>query len=183
MGDFPKLQLGKRYLMYIRGNRKHESPIVGFHQGCFEVIRVGGQDVLLNAFGRPVLGVKDDRFVVLGAPPREAQGKMVTDPNFKPVPASPNADAIEARQLLRDIQRMHRTNRPPVEVPSTGPQSKTPVKLHPDDPGDQPPPKPVDPSSVKPTDRDATPIIVFPKDHDGKRITLTQFLNTAAKVR
>ena len=63
IADLPRLAKGKRYLLYVSGNGRHVSPIVGFHQGLFEVATVNGREVLLDHRGQELLGIRDDRFV------------------------------------------------------------------------------------------------------------------------
>ncbi|HLA39310.1 MAG TPA: hypothetical protein VJ417_04895 [Candidatus Glassbacteria bacterium] len=73
----PRLSLGRRYLLFIRGNNSDFFPIVGIQQGVFLIERdTGGQrDVVLAYNGEPVVGIADDQPVT-----QPAQGGAAREP-------------------------------------------------------------------------------------------------------
>lgn len=114
----PDLQTGRRYLLYVNGTRLPDnvSPIVGFHQGAFEVTDRGGREVLVAMDGNELVGIQHDRFVfakkstpgIASTPSAPAIGEE----NHEYKPADPNADAIEARMIAEQMRKAQRELRP-----------------------------------------------------------------------
>jgi hypothetical protein len=118
----PKFKVGSRYLLYINGlTGKKVSPIVGFHQGAFEVKTINSREVLLNMFGQELVGIQKDRFVFAAKP----APKMINRaPQAVPVknaykPAEPNVSAKEeAAKVVRDAKE--KAEQAAVRVPVVG---------------------------------------------------------------
>src|SRR5262249_17522281 len=55
----PPFTAGERVLLFARRGRA-VSPIIGFNQGYFRIVASSRGDVVLNAAGRAVLGVRND---------------------------------------------------------------------------------------------------------------------------
>ena len=69
----PKFKIGAKYLVYVDGlGGKKVSPIVGFHQGAFQVVIKNGKEVLLNTGGEELIGIQKDRFVFAAKPSRRS---------------------------------------------------------------------------------------------------------------
>jgi hypothetical protein len=62
----PRFTVGQRVLLFAR-HGAHVSPLVGFHQGYFEVESTDAGPVVLTGAREPVLGIEDGR-LRLGAP-------------------------------------------------------------------------------------------------------------------
>lgn len=136
IAGMPQLEAGKRYMLYIDGTAKPGkiSPIVGFHQGAFEIVERNGREVLLNTNGEELIGVQNDRFVFRKKPVTAAKPGHIDPAPTPAAPASavenhevkwahPNADALEARMLtqrLREAQRA-RIEARLTELPAPGP--------------------------------------------------------------
>ena len=128
IADMPKLEVGKRYMLYVDGTRDVEkvSPVVGFHQGCFEITQRAGREVLLNISGQELIGVVNDRFTFRAAPPKQRRdpgdvpaevAPIAGEENHEVKMADPNAEALEARILverMREAQRARASARVPV---------------------------------------------------------------------
>jgi hypothetical protein len=62
----PRFSVGQRVVLFARRGA-HVSPLVGFHQGYFEVESTDAGPVVLTGARQPVLGIEDGR-LRLGAP-------------------------------------------------------------------------------------------------------------------
>jgi hypothetical protein len=101
----PQFKVGSRYLLYIDDlSGKKISPIVGFHQGAFEVKNVNGREVLLNTFGQELIGIRKDRFVFAAkpAPAKIGRAPQAVDAKSGIKPAHPNVEAMELAQKAKD---------------------------------------------------------------------------------
>jgi len=104
----PKLKVGSRYLLFVRGNGKHISPITGFYQGCFEIVKRGSREVMLNTDGLELTSVKKDRFVFAPKPGPKVEAATappVGPGNFTVKPADPDVDAKERDMVRRARER------------------------------------------------------------------------------
>ena len=68
VSGMPRFRKGARYLLHVRGNGKHVSPITGFNQGALEIVRRRGRTVLLNSAGQELAGIERDRLVFVKSP-------------------------------------------------------------------------------------------------------------------
>lgn len=175
VSGMPKLKVGSRYLMYLAPNDKHLSPFVGYCQGVFEITAVSGREVLKNSNGLELIGIENDRFVFAlpPAPPRAEAPEAVAVPDFKPVPAKPNADELEA-EALRKLKEQARTEpgvrqAPPSDVPPVDPREDVA----------SPPPAP----AAAPKRELPMPIYVPATKDRGQRASVSSLLTSARAVR
>ncbi len=94
----PKFKVGSRYLLYVNGlSGKKVSPVVGFHQGCFEVKIVNSREVLLNTLGQELIGIQKDRFVFAAkpGPVKVQEAPQAVDAKSGYKPADPDVSAKE----------------------------------------------------------------------------------------
>jgi hypothetical protein len=168
VSGMPRFEVGKRYLLFVRGNGKHISPITGFNQGVFEIIEKGGKTVLITRTGHEWVGVADDR-LVLAARPRGSSSREPA-PIAVPVlnaakPAHPEAARLEAEWL----RRMAHGKAP--ALPPRAPVSGTADSSH----GGKvsaPPRRVQEPADREPRARDVRPILLAPDADQGRRITV-----------
>jgi hypothetical protein len=103
IADLPAFRTGSRYLLYVAGNGTAISPIVGFHQGAFEVVERDGREVLLSLKGLELIGVEGDRFVFAGKPePKDRRSEhpgASSVPGFTPRLADPDCEQKELEML------------------------------------------------------------------------------------
>lgn len=80
----PEFQTGKRYIVFaddMGSSRNSYLPVVGLFQGVFRVTQTGGNRVVSDSEGRPVVGVDDGRIDILDptynppVPPSKEQAK------------------------------------------------------------------------------------------------------------
>ncbi|MBK8974635.1 MAG: hypothetical protein IPM29_01790 [Planctomycetes bacterium] len=166
----PRLAVGSRYLLFVAGNGRHVSPIVGFDQGCFAI----RDDRLVDAAGRELIGVQDDRLVVAARkhtgpvlPP--SSGPAVASVDHTVVPAAPDVEARERELLARQRSR---TVAPLAELPRT--TARTPAGV----PAASPPPIAAPAGAAGSELRDVAPIVVTGDDDGGRRVSLAAFLST-----
>ena len=177
--DMPEFKIGSRYLLYVAYNGTNLSPIVGFHQGAFEIINRDGRDVLVNSRGLELIGVTNDRLVFAGKPlPKPAANlapAAVPVAGFVPQPAGPDAAEKQAAELAR-IEAHDRAQRtePLPELPVSGAPS-APANARNLPPVKASPGAPI-PLNTKPVDK--SPIVV-PFDQDrGTRTSIQSLLDT-----
>ena len=165
VGSMPRLELGKRYLLYVAGNGRHVSPIVGFNQGVFELAVEQGREVVRDWRGQELIGIHNDRYVFAGKPqPQRAAGPQIASIDQTVVPANPRVAELERAML--EQQKAQR----PAPLPEL-----TPVAAQPADPTKvTAPPQARD---VGPA-REAAPIVVPAEQDRGVRIDVQTLLRT-----
>lgn len=64
ISGMPSFEVGETYLLFVRNNGTTASPVVGWFQGQLRFAREGrsGEEILVDALDRPVLGVEGGRF-------------------------------------------------------------------------------------------------------------------------
>lgn len=109
----PRFELGGRYVVFLRpGFADTGVPIVGVHQGFFEVAAAeNGEEVLLNADGDVVVAVEDDR-VVCRRNPQRAAGPA---PRLGPAPVPEQGSGVRAATSAA-VARYWGTEEPPLEL-------------------------------------------------------------------
>lgn len=179
--EMPELRIGARYLLYLAKNGTNLSPIVGFHQGVFELVQRDGREVLVNQKGLELIGVRNDRFVFAGkrepAPKGPAAPPAVASEGFVPRVALPDAAKREAEERARVVEHdAARTVEPLPERPQAGPPpAPRSEALHP--PARTPEARGVE-SRV--TTSDKSPLVVpFAQDR-GDRTSMQTLLDTVA---
>lgn len=181
IAEMPQFKVGATYLLYVAGNGQNLSPIVGFHQGAFEVVQKDGREVLLSLQGLELIGVQNDRFVFAGradAKPVQhaAPPVAVPVPGFVPRPADPDVLAKEA-ELLRRRAAAGTAIRPVDEAPA--PANAKPMAQAPGA-SIQPPQfvAPGVPTGLE--SRDATPLFVPAGQDQGLRASSASLLSTVS---
>jgi len=76
VAGMPRFSQGQRVLLFVR-DRDTVSPIVGFHQGCFRLVRSGSREVVTTVGRQPVLSVENGEMVTGVA--GETDGAMTVD--------------------------------------------------------------------------------------------------------
>jgi len=99
--QMPRPRVGRRYLMFVAGNGRHVSPIVGFHQGIFEIVRRAGREVLTTLDGLELGGVRDDRFVFVLPKPAPRPSRPM--PSLGPIVSGLRAAHPDAARLEREL--------------------------------------------------------------------------------
>lgn len=183
VSGMPRPILGRRYLILVRGNGRHASPIVGYDQGIFEIQRVAGRDSLRTLSGYELCDLRDGRPVfVPKRSPRTAPRPMPTlgDTKSELVLAHPQAARLEAQQRAKTASRL-------IELPArvetaapAGMRAKTAT-------ADQAAPPPLGPRvdlAAKSQDGgDATtPIYLTSDSDDGRRIDLKVVVSTLLQL-
>ena len=107
VSGMPVFKMSRRYLLFVRGNNKHVSPITGYNQGVFEIVQDRGRRVLKNLDGLEVIGIENNRLVLAARclPRRAVEPAPVAVPvpgAFKP--AHPDVEALEAGMKQRRNQ-------------------------------------------------------------------------------
>jgi hypothetical protein len=172
--DMPRFALGRTYLMFVAGNGKRVSPIVGFHQGVFEVTASEGRQVLRNHQGLELIGVQNDRFVFSARdlpsarPPAPALGAADTTV----VPAAPDVQERKAR-----LRRQLAETPPRPVVAELTPPDQTRRR----DTGEGPPP--VSPHANGAMVADKSPVFVPRAEDRGARIGLGSLVAEALRAR
>ncbi len=64
----PQFEIGRRYVLFVRGNQRVPCPLVGWHQGSFGVAEDGVPERVTTHDGQPVFAIAQGRVV---AKPRE----------------------------------------------------------------------------------------------------------------
>ncbi len=164
----PKFKIGAKYLVYVDGlGGKKVSPIVGFHQGAFQVVIKNGKEVLLNTGGEELIGIQKDRFVFAAKPepkiPNAAPKAVVATLDSKP--ALPNVSQIEEAQARKAKAEGEATQK---TLPIAG-YGDANVK-GPDSEGRQV-------ANPKRKRKDALPIVVLPQHDTGARLTSRSLLS------
>jgi len=177
VSGMPVFKMSRRYLLFVRGNGKHVSPITGYNQGVFEILRERGRQVLKNLDGLEVIGIAKDRLVFAARclPRRAVEPAPAAVPvpdAFKP--AHPDVEALEA-----EMKQRRNTPAPP-KVPRVHVANAAPG------PADRAAPPPV-PAAVRTGAAvpvtDVRPIVV-PADRDpGVRMTPEGLMNRIRKAR
>ncbi len=175
----PRFKLGARYLCYVSGNGEKLSPITGFHQGLFEIVRKGGREVLVNQQGLELIGIRNDRFVFRAPAPKKTAAPKVALADSQVVPAHPDADRLE-RELLR--RRTREEGRPVAEAPAPTERRQTREATA------KAPSAPPAPSRVAPLVRrrpvaSAAPIFVPASKDRGERLSLAGIVRMSRSVR
>lgn len=110
----PRFVVGESYLVFVRGNGMHASPVVGWMQGQLRITREArsGKPILVDWRGAPVLGIAGGRFE-RGRPqdlePAEPNALLLSEEGVevRPLPSDAEAapDAIpSAVQVLGDLR-------------------------------------------------------------------------------
>lgn len=170
----PKFHVGKRYLVYVDGlSGKKVSPIVGFHQGAFEITIQNGRETLVSMLGDELVGIQNDRFVFAGKPaPRSAnpapEAVLDTGAGFKP--ADPDVEAKEVAQKAKEDAAaraaQEATRVPVLEVGNgTTPPLPTEARL---------------PAHAPQQRKDAAPIVVT---DNGVRMSASSLLSVRVEVK
>ncbi len=191
--DMPRLRVGGRYLLHVSGNGRHVSPIVGFYQGCFEIVRVNGRDVLRNHLGQDLIGIESDRFVFRAVDEAVGRDDAVRDKG--PSIVTVQGTHVPARQDVEAYERALVAGRREVKAASVAElpaSSAKPVSSR----GASataviasPPPAAPSPASPQSgglplsRQRDATPLTVPKQGDRGLRLSPTELLQVAARVR
>lgn len=177
VAEMPEFKIGSSYLLYVVGNGTNVSPIVGFHQGAFEVVQKNGREVLLSLKGLELVGVQDDRFVFAANPNAKPAihdvPVAVPVPGFVPRRADPDVDAKE-REMLRQRAEAPVPTRPLGEAPA-------PVNAQPSRANAAQPPAPgaeAPATGAAPAVRDATPIVIPAPQDRGLRASSASLLST-----
>lgn len=65
ISGMPEFEVGETYLLFVRDNGTTASPVVGWFQGQLRFAREArsGEEILVNAYDRPVLGLEEGRFL------------------------------------------------------------------------------------------------------------------------
>jgi hypothetical protein len=100
----PSFAVGERVLLFVRDNGTALCPVVGWHQGRFDVVRdpKTGAEHLTDGLGHPVVGVGGDESVRYGAradAPRPTAFAGVPDNG----PAAPRTLAVRAAPVPMDL--------------------------------------------------------------------------------
>lgn len=177
IADMPEFKVGSRYLLYVTGNGTNLSPIVGFHQGAFEIVDKAGREVLVSTQGYELIGVQDDRFVFAGKP--EVKPLRVTVPEPVPVPGFvPKRADRDVDQKELEAARLRDSGVPAgrLVTPAPAPAVVTPAKKDAELP-------PVPSREVllpenRPVSDDATPIVVPVTKDQGVRASASSLLST-----
>ncbi len=66
----PRFVVGRRYVLFVRGNNRAPCPLVGWHQGCFGVAESanGAAPGVVRYDGRPVLSISQGKVISEGSP-------------------------------------------------------------------------------------------------------------------
>lgn len=168
--DMPELQVGKRYLLYVEGNGKYASPVVGFWQGAFEIRTDNGREVLVNLKGEQLVGIRDDRFVFAqngNQPGALAPETATTGRTHKAAPDN------HAQEAALEAKKANETRLPaPVpELPAKTDRNPAPAPVDVPVPAT---PKLLAPATKAPSE--AGPIYLAQKDDRGERISLGSLL-------
>jgi hypothetical protein len=130
VAGMPRFERGRRYLLCVAGNGRDLSPIVGFHQGSFEVVDAGGREVLKTRSGHEVVTIRDDRLVLVKPRSKSARRapELALDDRQKEVLRRAQADAA---RRARHAERAGATGAAP-------PRDAMPTFLAPElDPGER----------------------------------------------
>ncbi len=179
VAGMPVLREGGRYLLFVRGNGEHVSPIVGFHQGVFEVRETASGEVLVDAFGRELVEVREGRLVVAerrsvaGAATPRPSGPQVLSIDHTVVAAAADVERREGQQLARGTARPL----PLPELPATGPAVRIPAAGR----SAVSPPARVEGST--PLGAARHPILLAAGDDPGRRVNLAAMLRFVGEVR
>jgi hypothetical protein len=180
VSGMPRFQVGKRYLLFVRGNGRHVSPITGFNQGVFEISDAHGRTVLETQAGREWVGVSNDRLVLAerarAADAREPAPIAVPVPNTAR-PAHPEAARLEAEWLRRQAHPTPPALPPRVTVSGAAGSSG-------DGKVSAPPVRATARASREFRERDVRPIILAPGEDRGARMTIrgaADLIRTSAK--
>jgi hypothetical protein len=100
----PRFEVGETYLLFVRNNGTTASPVVGWFQGQLRIAREGrsGEEILVDAFDRPVLGLQDGRFLFddrrMAGPGEVAPGvRVLATEGVEIEPGEPPASAAAPR--------------------------------------------------------------------------------------
>ncbi|HHM06129.1 MAG TPA: hypothetical protein ENJ19_10365 [Gammaproteobacteria bacterium] len=75
----PRFKTGERYLIFVKGNGRLFFPVVGVHQGMFQILRQsGGPARVLDAGGKPVVAILGRHVVTAPTTGRAAQREAMT---------------------------------------------------------------------------------------------------------
>ena len=164
----PQFKLGARYLVYVDGiGGKKISPIVGFFQGCFEIVTINSREVLLNMNGDPLVGIEKDRFVFAAKPITKVDNRPELVKESVPFkPAAKDADAKEAAQTLKNIKKA-KESRKPLRYESR-PVGKVVLR----GPGEGPPQKRRPTPGYDSRRQQASPKIITPENDNGQRASI-----------
>ncbi|MCB9870599.1 MAG: hypothetical protein H6837_12135 [Planctomycetes bacterium] len=171
VSGMPSLQKGRRYLLFVAHNGTAVSPIVGYHQGLFEITTELGKEVLRNPFGQVLAGIRDDRFVLVAPPIAKkdrAPAPTIASIDHTVVPAAPDVDAREREQVAAAKTRIAA---PLAELAATR-AARIPAGV----PAASPPPSSGGASRVAPAIRDAAPIVLAPGQDRGQRLGVRDLL-------
>ena len=128
--DMPELQVGKRYLLYVEGNGKFVSPIVGFWQGAFEIRNEAGREVLVNLKGEQLVAIVNDAYVFLrnGEQPGSLAPEAVA--TARRAPAAKDNHTLEALlKQQRAVEVRHTEPVPELPARTTTTPTTTPVPV------------------------------------------------------
>jgi len=170
VSGMPRFQVGKRYLLFVRGNGRHVSPITGFNQGIFEISEPGGRTVLKTQAGQEWVGVSNDRLVLVARPhpavAREPAPIAVPVPNSAKA-AHPDAARLEAEWVRRRADTAPPPLPPRVTAAGTAGSSGEGVVS-------APPARATERASLDSRERDVRPIVLAPGDDRGARMTVRE---------
>lgn len=119
----PEFEVGETYLLFVRNNGTTASPVVGWFQGQLRFARAArsGEEILVDALDRPVLGLEEGRFLFddrrVPGPGEIAPGVRVLategveiEPGQPPAVAAPRAGSVTAQIAALVAARRAREN-------------------------------------------------------------------------
>lgn len=118
----PRFELGGRHLLFVSGQDKAFCPLAGWFQGKLDFVAhpAGNGEVLVDSNGRPVKGVKGDRFVRgesrLTGKPEAKKVQLLKEENVKITFESDEtvatAEEIAAERTVEEIKSWLRERKP-----------------------------------------------------------------------
>lgn len=178
----PSFHPGEREVLFIRGNDRAVSPVVGFFQGRFKVI--DGQ--VHDYAGMPVVQIQNDVFVKLRQQPQEARHDETGQPSPDGLTAgtpgtgrySYRTDAAQEEAAALHVPAERAAEAPPASVfppvARTESQEPTASQTAPA-PGVLPPPLPAQ-RGVLPPARKPVAHFLEPQEDTGRRLSVEEFI-------